>query len=274
MSYTVTATEYIAIDGVPLSTPAWITTDLSELNDGPENRGSNLIVPRRPGAVIRRRVRDSRIVNIPIVIFGDKDAENNAYADAREGLLDNIDALKKALRMPNTALSATRLLTYYRPTGTVEAIVQTTQKLDIEQIGPTTARGVLTIEIPAGVLRNTTDTVLTNSVGADTTINITVPGSGEVFAAVFNIPGAATSLTLTNNTSGHGLNYPHAITTGLVINSGAVTATDGATQVGGRIVTSGTPFWMPLQPGANQIRVQRPTGGTVSMTITFRAVWL
>ena len=274
MSYLVTSTEYIEIDGVPLATPAWIVTDLSELNDGPENRGSNLVVPRRPGAIIRRRVRESRIANIPIVIFGDRDAENNVHADAREGLLSNIDDLKKALRMPNTVTSASRLLKYYRPTGTVEAVVQTTQKLDIEQISPTTARAVITVEIPAGVLRDSTDTVLNATVGADTTFNIAVPGSGEVFAAVFNVPGPANSLTITNNTSGHAINYPVAITTGLVINTGAYIATDGATQVGGRIVTTGTPFWLPLQPGTNQLRVQRPSGGTVSMTITFRAVWL
>ena len=272
MSYLVTATEYITIDGVPLSTPAWTTTDLTELLDGPENRGSNLVIPRRPGAIFRAKIRDSKIVNIPIVIFGDRDAENNVHADPRQGLIDNINALKAALFMPS--FPSARLLTYYRASGNVEATCQTTPKLDISPIGPTTARGVLTIEIPSGVLRSTTNTVINQSIGNDTTFNITVPGAGEVLGVTYNIPGEANSLTLTNNTTLGVLSYPAPITTGLVVNTVAYTAFDGATNVSGKIQTANTPFWLPLMPGTNQLRIQRPGSPSVSMSITFRAVWL
>jgi len=272
MAYLVTATEYIDIDGVPMATPAWLATDLSELNDGPENRGSNLVIPRRPGAVFRAKIRDSRIVNIPIVIFGDRDAENNVHADPRQGLIENINALKAALYMPSFA--AARVLTYYRAAGNVEATVQTTQKLDITPIGPTTARAILTIEIPSGVLRSVSPTVFTQTVDDDTTFTITVPGSGEVIGISYNIPGACSSLTITNNTWQQSLSYGSAITSGLALNTLSYTALDGATNVSGGITTGNTPFWLPLQPGANELRVQRPGGSSVTMSISLQAVWL
>jgi len=272
VTYSITATEYVDIDGVPLATPAWIATDLTELNDGPENRGENLVIPRRPGALFRPKVRDSKIVNIPIVIFGDRDPENNPYADPRQGLIENITRLKAALYLPS--FSAARLLTYHRAAGNVEASVQTSPKLDITPIGPNTARAVLTIEIPAGVLRDTANTVITQTVDDDTTFTINVPGAGEVISVSYSIPGAANSLTVTNNTWQQTLSYPNAITTGLTVNTALLTAYDGATNVSGRVQTENTPFWLPLQPGANELRVLRPGGSSVTMTISFRAVYL
>jgi hypothetical protein len=274
MSYVTTATEYIDIDGVPMATPAWIATDLSELNDGPENRGENLIIPRRPGTIFRSKIRDAKIVNIPIVIFGDRDAEGNTHADPRRGLIDNINALKKALTTPNTPNDNARLLTYHRASGDVEALVQTSPKLDISPIGPTAASAVITIEIPAGTLRSTTNTVITQSVGADTTFTINAAGAGTIFGVTYNIPGAANSVTITNNTTGAGITLGSAVTTGLVINTVAYTAFDGATNKSGVITTTGTPFWVPLEAGANELRIQRPSASTATATITFKAVWL
>ena len=274
MSYVVTASEYVAIDDVPLATPAWVATDLSELNDGPENRGENLVIPRRPGSVFRPKVREERIANIPMVIFGDRDPEGNTYADSRQGLIDNINLLKKALTTPNTPNVNARLLTYYRASGNVEAGVQTTPKLDIQPVGPYSARAVVTVVIPSGILRSTSNTVINQWVDDDTTFSIGVPGSGEVFGVTYSIPGAANSVVVTNNTSGVSLTLNEPVTTGLTINTGPYTAFDGATNVSGKIVTGGTPFWLPLQAGTNELRVQRSGGASAAMSITFKAVWL
>jgi len=274
MSYTVTATEYIEIGGVPIATPAWIATDLSELNDGPDNRGENLVVPRRPGAIFRSKVRDAKIANIPIVIFGDRDPDNNTYADPRQGLIDNINLLKKALTTPNTPLSGSRLLTYYRASGNVEASVQTSPKLDITPIGPTSARAIITIQIPSGTLRSTTNTVFTQTVDDDATFTINVPGAGDIYGITYGIPGAANSVIITNNTTGAAMTMPNPVTTGFTASTLTYAAADGATDISGKIQTTGTPFWVPLTPGNNELRVQRAGGASTTMTITFRAVWL
>lgn len=274
MTYAITATEYIEIDGVPIATPAWIATDLSELNDGPQNRGENLIIPRRPGAIFRSKISDAKIANIPVVIFGDKDAEGNAHADPRKGLIDNINSLKKALTTPNTPNNNARYMVYHRASGDVEAYVQTSPKLDITPIGPTSARAVISIEIPSGTLRATTNTVITQSVGTDTTFTVNAGGAGTIFGVTYSIPGAADSVTITNNTTGAAISLPAAVTTGLVINTVSFTAYDGAANKAGLITTTGTPFWVPLEAGANELRIQRPGASTATATITFKAVWL
>ena len=60
MAYVVTASEYVAIDGVPLATPAWFCDDFSDLLNGAGVRGGDLVVGSRPGQVARRRTLDAR----------------------------------------------------------------------------------------------------------------------------------------------------------------------------------------------------------------------
>lgn len=274
MSYQITATEYVAIDGVPLATPAWIATDLSELNTGAPNRGESLVIPRRPGAYFRNKVPDVKSVNIPIVVFGDKSPEGVAYADAREGLLTNLDLLKKALYNPYQPNDLARLLTYYKPNGNVEAFVQTSTELDIQPIGPTAANCVIKLDIPAGCFRATTNTTINQWVDNDETFSIGVPGTGYVYSVTYTIPGAANSVIITNNTTGASLTCSTPVTTGLTITTQIYNAVDGATNVSGSITTSGTPFWLPLAPGTNSLRVQRNGGASVAMSIVFRAIYL
>lgn len=274
MSYQITATEYVAIDGVPLATPAWIATDLSELNSGASQRGESLVVPRRPGAYFRNRVPDQKSVNIPMVIFGDKSPEGVAYADPREGLLTNLDLLKKALYTPYQPNDLARLLTYYKPNGNVEAFIQSSPELEIEPIGPTTARCVIKIEIPSGTFRATSNTTINQWVDNDETFSIGVPGTGYVYSITYTIPGAANSIVLTNNTTGATLSCNTPVTNGLTITTQLFSAVDGATNVSGSITTTGTPFWLPLAPGTNSLRVQRNGGASVAMSIVFRAIYL
>lgn len=267
--------EYITIDNLNLDTPAWKILDLSELNDAPANRGNSILIPRRPGAIFRNKIRDSKIVNLPIIIYGDKRPDGTSYANAREGLLTNLDLLKKGLYNPYQPNDISRLLTYYRPTGNLEAEIQTSPKLNYDEISPFVARGVIEIEIASGALRSTTSSTINQWVDDDTTFNIGVDGSGEVYAVTYTIPGEANSLIINNLTTGIGLEYPDPITSsGLIINTLTYSATDNTNQVGGKIITSGSPFWLPLIPGTNQLQVLRDGGASVAMSIVYKAVYL
>jgi hypothetical protein len=274
MTYQITSTEYVTIDNVPLATPAWIATDLSELNSGSSNRGQSLVIPRRPGALFRNRINEEKVVNIPMIIFGDKSPEGATYANKREGLLTNIGLLKKALFNPYQPNDLSRTLTYYKPDGNVEAVVQTSAELNIEPIGPNTARCVIQIEIPSGTFRATTNTTINQWVDNDETFNIGVPGTAYNYNITYTIPGAANSVIITNNTTGAVLTCNTPITTGLAIYTQPFLAYDGATNVSGSITTTGTPFWLPLAPGTNQLRVQRNGGASVAMSIVFKAAYL
>lgn len=274
MTYIVTSDEYIEIDGVPLDTPAWRTTNLSELLDGAANRSSDVTIPYLPGQQPRRRVRDSREVNIELVIFGDSDPRGAAHANARQGLISNLNELKAALRPINTASAVTRTLVYHGPAGDLTTQVATSSELSLEPVGVTSMRAVVTLTVLSGALRSVTATVVTQSVGTNTTFDLDIEGSGEVLAYTLNVPGAANSITVTNNTTGHGIEVAIPLTTGFELQTASFVALDGQNMVNGSLRTVNTPLWLPLQPGTNSITIQRPGGSNTTATLTYRAVWL
>jgi hypothetical protein len=277
MSYIVTKTEYLSIDSVPLSTPAWETLDLSELNDGPAARGEDLVAPQIRGALPRQRTTDARVANVPIVIYGDRDPFGAAHANQRQGLLANIDALKLALRPPRRTGQVgpfTRTLTWYRSTGNVFSPVHTVPQLDLSYIGPNVARGVLTFTIPSGIFISSTQTTINQYVDNNETFSFNIAGTAEVVNYTLVIPGAANSITISSATTGFGIEYDYPVTTGLTVQTGGFQAFDGATNVSGRIVTVGTNLWNPLAPGTNTWTVTRDGAATQLMTLTYRPVYL
>ena len=182
--------------------------------------------------------------------------------------------MKKALYNPYQPNDIARLLTYYKPNGNVEAFVQTSTELDIQPIGPTAANCVIKLDIPAGCFRATANTTINQWVDNDETFSIGVPGTGYAYSVTYTIPGAANSVIITNNTTGASLTCSTPVTTGLTITTQIYNAVDGATDVSGSITTGGTPFWLPLAPGTNSLRVQRNGGASVAMSIVFRAIYL
>jgi hypothetical protein len=277
MSYVVTRSEYLTVDSVPLSTPAWETLDLSELNDGPGVRGEDFVVPQIRGSLARQRTTDARTVNIPIVIFGDKSSTGAVHANPRQGLLTNIDELKTAIRPLRRTPQVggfTRTLTWIRPGGNVFTPVHVSTELNLQYISPTTARGVLSITLIAGVFISSTQTTINQYVDNSETFSFNVLGSAEVVNSTINIPGAANSVSIYSATTGFGIEYDLPVTTGLTILTGGFYAADGMTDVSGNITTSGTNLWMPLMPGTNTWTVTRDGAATQLMTITYRAVFL
>jgi hypothetical protein len=284
MSYQVIGTEYLEINNTPMSTPAWRILDHSELNNGPELRGSNLTIPRHRGQLAQMRYTDSRTVSLPIAIFSDKtpfgDNPFTTYGVTtyREALFTNIQWLKSQLTFNPTTDTRTFTAIFHRGAtlGDLQAEVQPSVSLDIQHIGLNNARGVLTLTFPEGVWRTTGSLITTTgTVAASTTATFNIQSDAEVLDATIQIPGAANSLTILNNANGCSISYPHAITSsGITINCGAYTAQDGATEVGGKILTTGTPLWLPLVPYNNQLVVTRPGGSSVTMTFSYRGVYL
>lgn len=185
-----TFTEYIAIDGVPLSSPAWVTEDISSLIDGPDVRGTDLVVPARAGQVARRRVLDARTVNLPIVVYGGVDSAGVEQTDAREGLQSNLDQLKLIFSPVTTTVDGTRLLEWVRPGEVRSARVHISPAVSMRSLGPTAVRMVASITIPGGVLRGDEDEaqgVLESSEEgqASASATFTVEGTGEVQDAQF-----------------------------------------------------------------------------------------
>lgn len=96
MPFTITRDEYLQVNGVPLATTAWEATDLSDLRDVAV-RGNDRLVPYKDGVQPLSRVRDALHCLIPIVVVGEKDYDDNDYADPTIGIDTNLDYLRENL---------------------------------------------------------------------------------------------------------------------------------------------------------------------------------
>jgi hypothetical protein len=275
MSYAITSTEHATFRGVPLDTPAWSCTDLSVLWSGPADyRGGDITIPFSRGVRAGRRITPERRVLIPLVVYGNADAEGAPYADARTGLRANVDALT-ALMRPGAGT-----LELHLPDGSVRSTTALpVGGLQAAPLGPGAMRVIIDLLIPGGVWFGATDeSVESEVVAADDTETLSVPhpGTADQDSAIYELSGTATSVVLTNAT------HPDAptltITVDLsdgdvVIDAGAFSATQGSTNVVGAITATATPTWLPLVPGTNVLTIE-PVGGTCTLTATHTPTYL
>lgn len=378
---TPTRSEYITIDGLPLTTAAWETEDIATILSGAGTRGNDLVIPTRRGALSRRRTLEAREINIPMVVHGFLDSDGNAHADPREGLMENLDEIKRHLAPKYTTLTGTRTLVWNNGNNIYRtAEVHVSPSIQVSSLGPNAARIIITATIPNGVLRDGSGEGLTVEPVPAATVSVTfsvsngtststgqiedaqivfggeatwpgpnaltsapgapTPGSGSAgdwyydedaalvygprenggawpgpYEVQFFTSGApdpnniakspylvfldpassytatevygprtisapnATNLKIENLTydpnGGVYIQYDETITGIVIIDCGEYTATEGATSVGGSIVTGGTPLWLPLLPGTNELRLTLATNtADASINIVARAVFL
>jgi hypothetical protein len=212
-------TEYISIDGLPLSTAAWSTEDIATILDGPATRGSDLTIPARAGAVARRRVLEPRQITIPVVVNGWYDSDGVEHADPREGLLANLDELKRHLAPQYTTTAGTRTLLWDNGAGIYRsAEVHVSPSLQVAAIGPNAARVVISATIPGGVLREAGGLGYAwhgiSDADNEETFTVTVSGTGEVQDALIYFAGRATWPGPSMLTTGTGAPAPGSGTTG------------------------------------------------------------
>lgn len=282
---TPTAAEYLEIDGLALSTAAWSTEDIAGLLDGPSVRGQDLLNPARSGEIARRRTLAARTAVIPLVVNGVYDSDGDEHADPRAGLLANLDELKAKLLPLFTSTAGTRTLRWVRPGSVRTAQVHVNPAVQTAALGPHAARLVVEITIPGGVLRDETATNLQIEILATQTTKtstITVPGNVEIQDARIELTAAsgtpaATSFKITNqsyNASTY-LELPSAVTGALHFYTGDYLALRlPGTDISGSVVNAGSPLWLPLLPGANQLRVDLPGNAKLTyVTLVVRGAW-
>jgi len=150
---TITRTEYLEVNNVPLATPAWEVLDLSPLWGIGGLRGEDRVIPFADGKSPLRRVRDDWREVVPIVIYGDFDQNNVAQSNTRTGLQANIDYLRDNILTPNTTDPGTWTLKLHMPDSTIRtAECFVLPPMQLVPLSPMAVRGVLDILIPAGKL--------------------------------------------------------------------------------------------------------------------------
>ncbi len=152
MPYVITRDEWLEIDGIPLATPAWEITDLSELLNGPDVRGSDRVLPGVAGVVaLRRRVTVS-VRTLPMVIYGDRDWNGDSYEDGHDGVETNLAYLVDNLCIPTDTGDGTLPAVLYLIGGGVRtADVHVLSPIHTAtELGPAGLRATLDLSIPAG----------------------------------------------------------------------------------------------------------------------------
>lgn len=148
---TITATEYLEINSVPLATPAWRLTDLTSLYDEADVRGDDILIPHSAGVLAQPRRRTVTKKALPIVVFGDYDLDGVAHTDPREGLAINTAYLMTNVVAPPGTGDGTRDAVWHLWDGSTKAAdVHVLGGLGLKRKNPITVEGVLVISIPAG----------------------------------------------------------------------------------------------------------------------------
>lgn len=274
---TATETEYLEIDGVPMSTAAWHIEDLSPLWDTAETLGDDLVVPYRRGVVPFRRAYGAKRVDLPIIVTGDYDPDGGPAAPGRAQLWANRNELVRTVLRPLRVGSGDgdRTIRYHAPDGTILAGPgKIIGGLRPTPVGPLAFRASLSLSLSEGGLRSETLSDQTSAGVTDpSTESFVVTNGGDDYqdATLIDITGTATAVTLENLTADPGgsvyLTFGGSLGAGVTLNTADFTAVRAAVSVVGLVSFSGFERWLPLLPGSNTIRIT-PTGG--SATVQFR----
>jgi hypothetical protein len=151
MSFTVTAPEWLDIDGVPFSTPAWQSDQLDDLMSTPEVRGEDILVPYGDGVRPQQRRPTVTQATVTLQIVGDTAPDGSPQSSQRDGLRRNIEALSWLAGSQGRAADGTRLASLHlvgaTRTGRVHVL-----RMRFARTGPNYATGQVELSIPAGAL--------------------------------------------------------------------------------------------------------------------------
>jgi hypothetical protein len=115
VAYSITFPDrYVALAGLPLSTPAWELLNIEVLLGGSAMRGENLVIPGASGTRPRRRRITERVVTLEMAITGAYTPEGELNADGAAGLLGNLEALAAVLDPPATNDSLIAVTLFWR----------------------------------------------------------------------------------------------------------------------------------------------------------------
>lgn len=140
----ITATEYLEIASTPLATPAWRITDLTPLWKAATLRGSDRLLPLAGIRQLRRR-EGLTTYSFPMTVWGRRDRTGTPYANLRDGLDANIEALHAAVIVPLTTTSGTRVAIWHKADGGTVSKNVTVLDFTPQAFSPAAIRGVLSL---------------------------------------------------------------------------------------------------------------------------------
>lgn len=156
MAYVIVGDEYLEIDGVPLSTPAWVVTDHAELWGTADVRGDDVLIPGAAGVLPFPRRPTVTQVDLELVVLGHVDWAGVKQWDVRYGLNRNVAHLRTNVASQPATADGTRSATLHLPAGASPATLTGSVhvlRLRFTGNGPDVAVGQLSLSIPGGMLQ-------------------------------------------------------------------------------------------------------------------------
>lgn len=145
--------EQVAIDGIvlPRAGYGWIE-NINELWRGPDVRGANDIVPGTAGTNPNpRRATESRR-QLYVILVGDQTYAGSANANTRTGLEVNLYHFRANVVDPTGTGDGTRTAVLTLPSGATKTGLVHVEEFTYRSAGPSTLRGVLTLNLVNGAL--------------------------------------------------------------------------------------------------------------------------
>jgi len=148
---TITADEYLIVNGVPLATPAYRIDSLAPLHQGRDLRGEDRLIPGAVGVRARRRRATVTVLTFGLHVYGIFDKDGVAYADARQGLDDNTAYLNANLGAGSATGDGTVPVIWHQPNATELSVnAHVLGPHDPEKMSPTWLHFMLDLSVPSG----------------------------------------------------------------------------------------------------------------------------
>lgn len=265
--------------GVSLHTYAQSIETLSGLGP-PKLRGENVVVPLHPGARYVSKVPDSNILTLAMWLRGVDSAAGPAEVnETKEQYMRNWNDLIRLLWRDGQQFSLTkRFYDGVNPAViSASALAEYSGGMQPTMMGRSAAK--CTVDLLLADPYFYTDNVFSQAlVNGNNTIN--VPGTAESLNVFIRINGVRTNTTIRNITNGIEFTYPNAVASTEYVDVDVKNYSARHKPAGGaeydassRIIHTGAPQWLKLEPGANTLNVSSTSGSGV-ITIQARGAWV
>ena len=277
-----TTDTYWAADGESLHTFAHSIESLGGLMKGVGLRGDDTLIPFKPGEVWEPKVPGPQVLNLGMWVRGvDWDHGSGAYVVTKPLFQANWNRLVRLLWTPDRQINLQKR--FYDYLGTTPTLYTATAKaqfnggLEPQMMGRTAGRCVVDLKLTDPYFY---DDVLGSATLVTGNNTVVVPGNAKTLNIQVTITGARNNTTIRNNTTGVQFTYPANLLTGASATVNAFTFGATETPSGGaafdssaKVVHTGAPQWLNLQPGSNIINVAS-TSGIGVITMQYRGAWI
>lgn len=142
----------LRVSGSTMHTPAYAPVDLTELWEGPDQRGDDLMIPGAPGVLPMPRRADVSERRVHMVIDGSVAYTGAVWSNEREGLRRNVARIRSIASDPTGVGDGTRAITLTSPDGltTLSGYAHVSLKVGAKTKG--LWRAELVLSLPSGYL--------------------------------------------------------------------------------------------------------------------------